>query len=759
MSNLSLDLPNNEQNDTLDCIEGTLETVTFHNEESGFTICRVRTDGSIPITVLCTFLSPPIGEFIQFWGRWDTHKQYGKQFRAERYMIQKPATPQAIERYLASGVIKGVGAKMAKILVRAFGEETIDILDKSPARLMEVPGIGKKKLEQIIKGWDEQRAVRHIMLYLQGHGISAAYAAKIYRQYGDSAIEQVTENPYQLSYDIWGIGFKISDRIARQIGMKMNANARVEAGVFFALQQGEENGNCYLPFDELVRTTTELLKVDEKNPQVVLEDAPSPDAVSDAIKRMVQRGLLILDKDGGDTPIYRKVTYILENTLATQLSDMLADEVKGDWMPADPQQFVDVLCKTMDVTLAKEQTRAVLESLHSRVLILTGGPGTGKTTTTRAILQALLDCKRTVSLASPTGRAAKRLAEVTGQGALTIHRLLEVDKNTFKFKRGPDNPLESNTLIVDEVSMVDLNLMYSLVRALRPDSQLILVGDADQLPSVGAGNVLADLINSGVIPVVRLTEVFRQAAASNIISNAHRINRGEMPHLSSTKEWQQSDCLFINQEDPQEAAKKIVDVVARSLQQLNFKREDIQVLIPMQKGAMGAQNLNEMLQTALNPKTIGVSEFTRGQRTYRNGDRVIQTSNNYEKEVFNGDIGYIRNIDFDEKEFVIEFPEKDVVYGFDETDDLSLAYALTVHKSQGSEYPAVVLGMHTQHYIMLQRNLLYTALTRAKKMAIIIGNRRAMHLAVSNTRKQERYTRLAARLIAKAGKAEVDNTE
>ncbi len=754
MSNLSLDLENTDQNDNLDCIEGTLETVTFHNEENGFTIGRIRTEGSIPITVLCTFLSPPIGEYIQFWGKWDTHKQYGKQFRSERYMIQKPATPQAIERYLASGVIKGVGAKMAKILVRAFGEETIDILDKHPDRLMEVPGIGKKKLQSIIKGWDEQRAVRHIMLYLQGHGISAAYAAKIYRQYGDMAIDQVTENPYQLSYDIWGIGFKISDRIARQIGMKMNANARVEAGVFYALQQAEDNGNCYLPLEELITTTTELLKVDDKNPQIVLEDAPSSDAVRDAVQRMVQRGLLILDKDSDDVPIYRKVTYILENTLAALLTDMLAGEINDTWLPDKPQEFVDKLCETVEVKLAKEQNRAVLESLHSRVLILTGGPGTGKTTTTRTILQALLDCKRTVALASPTGRAAKRLSEVTGQAAVTIHRLLEVDKNTFKFKRGPEFPLDVNTLIIDEVSMVDLNLMYSLVRALRPGSQLILVGDADQLPSVGSGNVLGDMINSGVIPVVRLTEVFRQAAASNIISNAHRINNGEMPYLSSTKEYQQSDCLFINIEDSQEAAQKIVDVVVRSLPKLDFNREDIQVLIPMQKGAMGAQNLNEMLQTALNPKTVGVTEFTRGQRTYRNGDRVIQTSNNYEKEVFNGDIGYIRNIDFEEKEFLVEFPDKEVVYAFDETDDLSLAYALTVHKSQGSEYPAVVIGMHTQHYIMLQRNLLYTALTRAKKMAVIIGNRRALHLAVSNTRKQERYTRLAARLISKTKKVD-----
>ncbi len=752
MSNLSLDLPNTEDNNTLECIEGTLETVTFHNEENGFTIGRVRSDGSIATTVLCTFLSPPIGEYVQFWGKWDTHKQYGKQFRAERYMIQKPTTPLAIERYLASGVIKGVGAKMAKILVRQFGEETIDILDKNPARLMDVPGIGKKKLQQIIKGWDEQRAVRHIMLYLQGHGISAAYAAKIYRQYGDSAIEQVTENPYQLSYDIWGIGFKISDRIARQIGMKMNANARVEAGVFFALQQAEENGNCYLPNEELVKISTELLKVDDKNPQIILEDAPSADAVQEAITRMVQRGLLILDKDGSDTPIYRKVTYILENTLAAQLTDMMKDTVKGNWLPDDPQKFTDELCETLGVDLAKEQNRAVLESLQSRVLILTGGPGTGKTTTTRVILQALLKCKRTVALASPTGRAAKRLAEVTGQDAVTIHRLLEVDKNTFKFKRGPENRLEFDTLIVDEVSMVDLNLMYSLVRALRTDSQLILVGDADQLPSVGAGNVLGDLLNSGVIPVVRLTEIFRQAAASHIISNAHRINHGEMPYLSSTKEWQNSDCLFINQEESQDAANKIVDVVVRSLPKLEYKREDIQVLIPMQKGVMGAQNLNEMLQTALNPKTPGVSEFTRGQRVFRNGDRIIQTSNNYEKEVFNGDIGYIRNIDFEEKEFVVEFPDKEVVYGFDETDDVSLAYALTVHKSQGSEYPAVVLGMHTQHYIMLQRNLLYTALTRAKKIAVIIGNRRALHLAVNNTRKQDRYTRLAARLIDKYGK-------
>jgi exodeoxyribonuclease V alpha subunit len=735
-----------EGEEALTCVEGVLETITYQNPENGFVIARLKV-GRERVTVLGDFINPVPGEAFQVWGKWETHKQYGPQLRVVRYQVLKPTTLDGMEKYLGGGTIKGIGPKTAVQLVGTFGLETLDIIEKHPERLLEVPGIGAKKAADIVKAWAEQYEVRHIMLFLQGHGISAAYASKIYRTYGDRAIEMVTENPYRLAHDVFGIGFKLADRIARKLGFHRDRPERVEAGVLHCLQTASDNGHCFLPEAELAQGAADLLSSTPEEDAPQEGELPTAEAAEDAIERLVRAQHLIRDTEAPrQMPIYLKPVFLVERGLALNLKAMLADDHAPDWLPRDVTAFAEVVCNELGVTLAPLQFDAVVEGLRSRVLVLTGGPGTGKTTTTRAILQAHLQCKRKVLLASPTGRAAKRLAEVTGYPAQTMHRLLEVDPQSFTFKRNQQNPLECDTLIVDEVSMVDLQLAHALVRALPDGAQLILVGDADQLPSVGAGNVLHDLIRCGSVPVVRLTEIFRQAAESTIITNAHKVNHGEMPELVPTNQWQSADCLFIAQDDPLAAAQKVCDVVSRSLPTLGFSPQEIQVLVPMIRGSLGAQQLNTQLQEALNPRQIGVAEMVRGQKTLRCGDRVIQTVNNYDKDVFNGDIGYIRHVDLDEGELIVAYPEKEVKYPFEDTDELQLAYALTVHKSQGSEYPAVVVALHTQHYLLLQRNLLYTALTRAKKTAILLGSKRAVAMAVRNVSRQERYTRLAERI-------------
>jgi exodeoxyribonuclease V alpha subunit len=731
-------------------LDGILDSITFHNVENGFTVARFRVSTGETITLVATFINPTPGEALQLWGHWETHKQFGSQLRVERYQVMRPATAAAIEKYLGSGLIKGIGPQTAKALVRTFGLDTLDIIENAPQRLAEVPGIGKHKAHLVAQAWADQHEVRNIMLFLQGHGISAAYATKIYRTYGDRAVEVVSNNPYQLARDVFGIGFKLADQIAYKIGIAQDTPARIEAGVVYALKQSTDNGHCYLPEDDLARQALGLLTPPADAP--ARDGAPPTlDATRAAIDRLVRSQFLVRDAEApDDKPIYLQGQYIMEQALAQTLRGILDEEFAPDWQPEELEEFLTALCQRLEVILATHQLEAVRQSLSARVLILTGGPGTGKTTTTRAILHAQRACGREVLLASPTGRAAKRLAEVTGYPAQTIHRLLEVDPKSFTFKRGPDNPLECDTLIIDEVSMVDLQLAYHLVRALPDGAQLILVGDADQLPSVGAGNVLRDLITSECVPLVRLTEVFRQAAESTIISNAHRVNAGQMPHLVPTSAWQQADCLFISQDDADTAAKKVCDVVGRSLPALGYTKEAIQVLTPMQRGILGAQNLNLLLQATLNPPQLGIAEFTRGPRVLRCGDRVIQVVNNYEKDVFNGDIGYLCAIDAEEKEFVVAYPEKDVVYGFEDGDEIQLAYALTVHKSQGSEYPTVLLVLHTQHFLLLQRNLVYTALTRAKRLAVLLGSKRAISIAVNNAKPQARNTRLAARLRASA---------
>jgi exodeoxyribonuclease V alpha subunit len=733
-------------------IEGELENIAFRNEESGFTVARLAVGKHHLITILGEIMTPTLGEHLRCWGHWETHRTYGPQFRIERYQVCMPATADAMERYLSGGLFRGVKEKTARALVKRFGTTTLDIIEKEPHRLLEVPGIGPKKAREIADAWLEQRESQHIMLFLQGHGISAAYATRIYREYGDRAMEVVTANPYRLARDIFGVGFRIADRIALKLGHALDMPERVEAGVLYALAQAQDQGHCYLPEETLAQEAAGLLATPMADGVTGDGSPPTVEGAMSAIERLVRSRLLIRDVNiEGQSGIYVKPLYVMEHALAHALLHLrVPDNTAPAQLPVaetDLQQLVEESCAVMGITPAEAQRTAVLEALRSRVLILTGGPGTGKTTTTRAILRALQAQNKRVLLASPTGRASKRLSEVTGSEAKTIHRLLEVDPKTFTFKRDAQNPLTCDALIVDEVSMLDLKLAFSIVRALPPGAQLILVGDADQLPSVGAGNVLHDLIRSGVVPVVRLTEIFRQAAASHIITNAHLVNRGQMPNLRPTSEWQTSDCLMIKQDDAVQAAQKIADVVARSLPSMGYRAEDVQVLTPMQRGTLGALELNRLLQETLNPPQLGVAEVRRGQQILRVGDRVIQTVNDYNKDVFNGDIGYVRHIDFESKTLVVAFPEKDVPYSFEEIEPLALAYALTVHKSQGSEYPAVVQALHTQHYLMLQRNLLYTALTRARKLAVVVGSPRAIAIAVRNDRVQTRFTRLAERLM------------
>ncbi|MBW3624106.1 MAG: ATP-dependent RecD-like DNA helicase [Armatimonadetes bacterium] len=728
-------LINSDTDEKLASLEGIVDRVTFHSEESGYSVLRLLTrEQPEPVTVVGGFPNPNAGESLLLFGRWTQHPKFGPQFQAERFQVKQPATVFAIQKYLGSGLIKGVGPVMAKRLVAQFGEDTLRVIEEEPERLVEAEGIGKKRVELITRAWSEQKEIQNIMLFLQGHGVSATYAVKIYKAYGDRAIEQVTENPYRLAEDIWGIGFKTADKIAQALGLAADAPARLEAGEMYALTQAQDAGHCYLPRETMIRTAAELLGVD-------------PDVLEAPLSRLVEEGKVVAEAlEDGSEALFHPALYHTEVGIAGLLGRLLREGVRDDLTPDRAAAGVAKIAEREGIALSEEQQEAVVKGLLERVLVITGGPGVGKTTTTRTLVQALRFRKRRVVLASPTGRAAKRLSEVVGAEAKTLHRLLEFDPSNMGFKHNADAPLDLDTLIVDEASMLDANLFYQLLKALPGHAQLILVGDVDQLPSVGAGNVLRDLIESGVLPVARLTQVFRQAASSLIITNAHRINAGEMPVLVPPAQRGEADCLFIEAEEPEEVASMIAGVVSRSLTRLGFPPKSAQVLCPMNRGTVGAGNLNRVLQETLNPARNGAPEVTRMGRTFRSGDRVIQLRNNYDKEVFNGEIGEVAGIDMEDQKIAVAFPEARVSYEFSELDELQLAYGLSIHKAQGSEYPAVVLPVHTQHYTMLAKNLLYTALTRAKRMVVMVGTRKAIGMAVRNAEVSRRNTRLQARL-------------
>lgn len=749
----------NGYTEPLAIFECVIERVTFHNPENGYAVVKVYASDvkdkikADIITVLGNFTNPLAGESLRLHGQWVKHPQYGPQFKMERYETLRPATASAIEKYLGSGMVKGIGPVMAKRIVAKFGEQALDVIEKSPEKLAKVSGLGEKRVEKIRKAWEEQKAVGEIMRFLIGHGITPTYAVKIYKQYKERAIEVVEQNPYQLATDIWGIGFKSADKIAQNIGIAEDAPERLEAGIVYVLNdQMESGGHCYLPREELIKKACEILlpqTAPEGDEPAARDLAQRAIAIENILESLLQRELLVQEVVEflgiHDTAIYTPSIHVTEKQVAERINQLLNSPWRNRPKPAEIDRVVESLSDFEN--LSDEQQQAVRRALSEPLMVLTGGPGVGKTRTTKSIVEAFEKIGKRLQLASPTGRAAKRAAEVTGREAKTIHRLLAFDPEKRGFKHGPGEPLELDVLIVDESSMLDLMLTHHTLRAVPDGAQVVFVGDVDQLPSVGPGNILADLINSGRVPVARLTQVFRQAAASRIITNAHAINKGKVPELlppSAAKEG--ADCVFLEVEESDEIPGKVAGVVAKSLPNLGYKPDDITVLVPMQRGSVGAKNLNEVLQNVLNPQNGSKEEHQRGPVVFRVGDRVMQRVNNYDKNVYNGDVGTIVQIDKEEQMVVIEYPEGPVEYDFVDCDQFVHAFSLTIHKSQGSEYPACVIALHTQHYTMLQRNLVYTALTRAKKFAVFVGSKRAISMAVRNQNVVPRYTRLAQRL-------------
>lgn len=700
-----------------------VERITYQNPENGYSVMRVKVKGYDElVTLVGNLLEVPAGSVLLCEGDWKVDKRYGSQFVAQTWEEVMPATLYGIEKYLGSGLVKGIGPKFARLIVSRFGLDTIEIIETDIKRLYEVPGIGQKRVEKIAESWEKQKDIKNVMLFLQGYGVSTAYAAKIYRQYGKESIDTVKTNPYKLADDIWGIGFKTADTIASKMGYEKNDLRRLKSGVTYTLSHMAEEGNVYAEEDQLVKSAIELLDADE---------AP----VRQAISEMLQSEDLIADAEA----IYMPPFYYAEVGTANRLNKLL-DCVEGSLFNIIPD--ISVISKQTGVEYDEVQAEAIREAVSSKVMVLTGGPGTGKTTTTQGIIAALKAMGLRILLAAPTGRAAKRMSEATGMEAKTIHRLLEYNPKDG-YKRNDDNPLEGDALIVDECSMIDLLLMNNLMKAIPAGMRLVLVGDIDQLPSVGAGNVLRDIIDSKRIPVIRLTRIFRQAQESRIVMSAHAINKGVFPDTSNGKH---TDFFFIQQDDPEQAVDTIVKLVKERLPNA-YKRptSDIQVLTSMQRGVVGAANLNMALQTVLNPGQVSLN---RSGYSFRQGDRVMQLRNNYDKEVFNGDLGYIERVDMEDRTLFVCFDGRTVEYDVSELDELTLAYATTIHKSQGSEYPIVVMPVLMTHYVMLQRNLIYTGITRAKKICVLVGTKKALSFAIRNLSVLKRNTKLKERLNA-----------
>jgi exodeoxyribonuclease V alpha subunit len=709
-------------------LSGLVERVTFHSQESGFCVLRVKVRGHRDlVTVLGSAASIQPGEFIQASGRWDNHRDHGIQFRTTFLKVMPPSSVDGIEKYLGSGMIKGIGPHFARKLVRKFGEDVFDVIESEPERLRELKGIGPKRIERITSGWADQKAIREIMVFLQSHGVGTMRAVRIYKTYGADAIPLISENPYRLARDIRGIGFKSADQIAAKLGIEKTAMIRARAGISYTLTEAVSEGHCGLPEDDLLLMAAKLLEI------------PS-DILLDALRQELQEGTVVADAIGDQRCIFLAHLWHAEKAIAERLK-ALASGGPG-WPHIDADKAIPWIERKLGVTLAPSQREAVGKAVSSKVMVITGGPGVGKTTLVNAILRILVVKDVRVALAAPTGRAAKRLSESTGLEAKTIHRLLEVDPRRGGFKRDAEHPLDCDLLVVDETSMVDVPLMASLVKALPDRAALMLVGDVDQLPSVGPGQVLADIIQSEAVPVARLTEIFRQAAESQIVTNAHRVNSGRMPALEVGKS-NQSDFYFVEAQEPDDAVSKVIKIVKDRLpSRFGFNPiRDVQVLCPMNRGGIGARSLNVDLQAGLNPPTDDI-QVERFGFTYRVGDKVMQTDNDYDKDVFNGDLGYVAQIDMDAQELAIEFDGRAVEYQFGELDEVALAYAVSIHKSQGSEYPAVVIPMMKQHYMMLRRNLLYTGITRGKRMVVLVGQRQAIGMAVRGKVEERRWSKL-----------------
>ncbi|MCC5655340.1 ATP-dependent RecD-like DNA helicase [Nostoc sp. XA013] len=726
-------------------ITGVIERLTFHSEESGYTVARlVRPRFRDLTTIVGSFANIQPGQTLQLTGFWRDHPQFGPQFQVTNYKETKPATLTGIEKYLGSGLIKGVGPVTAKRIVAHFGLETLDIIENQIERLIEVQGIAKKRITLIKNAWSTQKAIKEVMVFLQSHGVSTTYAVKIYKQYQDKAIDTVTHNPYQLATDIYGIGFLTADKIARNLGVAPDSEFRYCAGITHALSEAAEDGHCYLPQPELIEKVIKLLTTEEHQ--------PTEDAITNIIKDMGAREELVRERirdDYGEKLLlcYKPTFFHTEQNLAQLISRRLRQPIAQD-MPR-VRGWIERFTASHKIQLSQQQQQAVEMAAYSPFMILTGGPGVGKTFTTHTIVSLWKAMGKSIALAAPTGRAAQRLSEMTRLEAKTIHRLLEFDPKKMGFKCGSDNPLPHTAIIVDEASMLDLFLAHSLVKAVAEGAQLLLVGDIDQLPSVGPGKVLADLINSLQVPVVRLTQVFRQAQQSAIISAAHQINQGEYPALEPISDNPVSDCIWHGGgNQPEHGVQAICELITDLIPRLGFNpATDVQILCPMSRGLVGTRNLNAVLQQLINPPSRNLVEINRGGMILREGDRIIQLTNDYNREVFNGDLGNILSIDTVEQEVTVDYGGRAVVYDYADLNEITLAFAVSVHKSQGSEYPVVIFPLYMQHYMMLSRNLFYTGLTRARKLAIIIGNKKAISLAVRTTDDQQRYTRLWQRLL------------
>lgn len=698
-----------------------VERITYQNPENGYSVLKVKVKGySDLVTLVGNLLEVPVGSVLLCRGEWKVDKRYGSQFVAATWEETMPATVYGIEKYLGSGLVKGIGPRFARAIVQRFGTETIDIIETEIERLYEVPNIGRKRVAKIRESWEKQKDIKNVMLFLQGYGVSTAYAAKIYREYGKESIDKVRENPYRLADDIWGIGFKTADGIAAKMGYGKEDPRRCRSGILYTLGQLSDEGHVYAGEEQLVKTAGQLLEAGET-------------AIRDTLAGMLQAEDLILDKDA----IYLPPFYHAECGTSRRLRDLAQSTGRSLFDGLfDPSS----LTAETGIEYDEVQLAAIRQAVTSKVMVLTGGPGTGKTTTTQGIIAALKKAGLRVLLAAPTGRAAKRMSEATGMEAKTIHRLLEYNPQDG-YKRNDENPLEGDALIVDECSMIDILLMNNLLKAVPVGMRLVFVGDIDQLPSVGAGNVLRDIIDSQRIPVVRLVRIFRQAQKSRIVMNAHTINQGRFPDTSNGRD---TDFFFMREDDPERAAETIVRLVKERLPRAYRESPDrIQVLTPMQRGVVGAANLNLLLQQALNPSGPSLN---RGGYTYRQGDRVMQQRNNYDKDVFNGDLGYIREVDTEERTLKVDFDGKWAEYDVTELDELTLAYATTIHKAQGSEYPIVVMPVLMTHFVMLQRNLIYTGITRAKKICVLIGAMKALAYAVRDMSVLKRNTSLRERL-------------
>ncbi len=718
----------------MSALDGVIDRITYRNEENGYTVAKLKCNDLTgqECTIVGNFASLAAGETVRAEGEWVLHADYGRQFKVERLTPLAPATKEAIEKYLGSGMIKGIGPVTAARLVKKFGLQTLDVIEQTPERMTEVDGLGPQRAEVIARAFAEQRHVRDVMLFLRSYDISPAYAQRIYRRYGSRTMEVLRENPYRLASEVFGIGFKTADRIAQSMGLPADSPHRADACLRYVLGAAGDEGHTFLPSGDLFERAGEALGL-------------PGETLGGGLDRLAAAGEVVVDGVDG---VFLASYYRAETEVAERLTDCLragsGRAERGTHLIADAEA-------ASGITLAGQQREAVATALVVPVLVITGGPGTGKTTITRTLLSCFDRLRWKVELAAPTGRAAKRMTEACRREARTIHRLLEYgfdEPRGVTFRRNADRPLEADAVIVDEMSMVDIALMQSLMRAVRPGTKLVLVGDADQLPSVGAGNVLRDIIASGVVPVVRLTEVFRQAADSQIVANAHRINSGRFPDLNG----KESDFFFMEEADPDKARDLIVQLVSKRLPPfLNVDPlQDIQVITPMRRTSLGVERLNADLQEALNPEAGDRQALAAHGAVFRRGDKVMQIRNNYEKEVFNGDIGIVAEVDLEEGEVLVSYPAAGgplrVAYDRTELDEIVLAYATSVHKSQGSEFPVVVMPVTTQHYVMLQRNLLYTAVTRAKRLVVLVGTKKALGIALNNNRVETRYSALAGRL-------------